>query len=63
MLQIPLAEYDLSVCYKALGQESETNEHLFSALTMWKNPDPELKMSSGNSMYNSTSKTPKSRQR
>jgi DNA-binding winged helix-turn-helix (wHTH) protein/tetratricopeptide (TPR) repeat protein len=40
---IPLSEYDLSICYRRIGQESEANKHLSSARSMWEHADPDLK--------------------
>jgi DNA-binding winged helix-turn-helix (wHTH) protein/tetratricopeptide (TPR) repeat protein len=40
---VPLSEYDLSTCYRSLGQESEAEKHLSSARSMWEHADPELK--------------------
>jgi hypothetical protein len=40
---IPLSEYDLSVCYRSLGQESDADRHLFSGRRMWEHADPDLK--------------------
>ncbi len=53
---IPLAEYDLSICYQGLGQESEANDHLSSARSMWEHADPELKAHFTNPTNNTTSK-------
>jgi len=52
---IPLAEYDISVCYKGLGQASAAHDHLSLALRIWAHADPELKAHFTNSM-NRTSK-------
>jgi DNA-binding winged helix-turn-helix (wHTH) protein/tetratricopeptide (TPR) repeat protein len=58
---IPLAEYDLSLCYQGLGQESEAHDHLSSAFRIWAHADPELKAHFTNSMNNmGTGKIPKS---
>jgi tetratricopeptide (TPR) repeat protein len=41
---IPLAEYDLSVCYAGLGQRSEAEAHFTAASkTIWRDADPQLK--------------------
>jgi tetratricopeptide (TPR) repeat protein len=40
---IPLAEYDLSKCYRSEGKPSEALQHLASAQAMWKDADPELR--------------------
>lgn len=40
---IPLADYDLSVCYENQGNEPEARRHLAAAQTMWKEADPRLK--------------------
>ncbi len=40
---IPLAEFDLSTCYRNEGKESEARLHLASAQQMWEKADPELK--------------------
>jgi DNA-binding winged helix-turn-helix (wHTH) protein/tetratricopeptide (TPR) repeat protein len=40
---IPLAEYELSKCYRSKGKESEARQHIMSAQAMWKDADPELK--------------------
>jgi DNA-binding winged helix-turn-helix (wHTH) protein len=57
---IPLSEYDLSICYRSLGQESEANDHLFSARSMWEHADPDLKARFTNSTSNTASKIPRS---
>ena len=43
-LLIPLSEYDLGVCYRSLGQESEANKHFSAVRRMWDHADPELKL-------------------
>jgi len=43
-LLIPLSEYDLGVCYRSLGQESEANKHFAAFRGMWDHADPELKL-------------------
>jgi DNA-binding winged helix-turn-helix (wHTH) protein/tetratricopeptide (TPR) repeat protein len=40
---IPLAEYDLAVCYHDAGDETKAREHLIKAQAMWKDADPDLK--------------------
>jgi len=56
---IPLAEYDLGVCYQGLGQASEAHDHLSSALRIWAHADPELKAHFTNLASNTSSKIPK----
>jgi hypothetical protein len=58
---VPLSEYDLSICYRNSGQESEANNHLSFVRSMWEHADPELKARFTNSMSNTTSKIPKSK--
>jgi DNA-binding winged helix-turn-helix (wHTH) protein len=40
---VPLAEYDLSICYRGEGKKPEARQHLETAQTMWKDADPTLK--------------------
>ncbi len=40
---IPLAEYDLSICYRKLGRDADAEAHLFSASNIWGNADPDIK--------------------
>jgi DNA-binding winged helix-turn-helix (wHTH) protein/predicted Zn-dependent protease len=58
---IPLSEYDLSICYRSSGHESEANAHLSSARSMWEHADPELKARFKDSMSNTPSNIPKSK--
>ena len=46
---IPLAEYDLSICYRKLGRDADAQSHLASALSMWKEADADIKARSGSS--------------
>jgi DNA-binding winged helix-turn-helix (wHTH) protein len=46
---IPLAEYDLSICYRKLGREADAQSHLAFALGMWKEADPDIKARAGSS--------------
>ena len=39
---IPLAEYNLSICYGKLGQSTESDKHFLAASTMWANADPDV---------------------
>jgi DNA-binding winged helix-turn-helix (wHTH) protein/tetratricopeptide (TPR) repeat protein len=57
---IPLSEFDLSVCYRSSGQESEANNHLSTARRMWEHADPDLKARFTNSTSNTASKIPRS---
>ena len=40
---IPLTEYNLSICYGKLGQNTESDKHFLAASTMWANADPDVK--------------------
>lgn len=40
---IPLAEYDLSICYRRLGRDADAESHLASVLSMWNKADPDIK--------------------
>jgi DNA-binding winged helix-turn-helix (wHTH) protein/thioredoxin-like negative regulator of GroEL len=40
---IPLAEYDLSICYRRLGRGADAQSHLTSAMGMWEKADPDVK--------------------
>jgi tetratricopeptide (TPR) repeat protein len=53
---IPLSEYDLSICYRRLGQESEANKYLSSARSMWEHADRELKARFTNPVNNPDNK-------
>jgi DNA-binding winged helix-turn-helix (wHTH) protein/tetratricopeptide (TPR) repeat protein len=46
---IPLAEYDLSICYRRLGRDADTKSHLASALSMWEKADADIKARVGSS--------------
>lgn len=40
---IPLAEYDLSICYRKLGRDADAEAHLSLASNIWGNADPDIK--------------------
>jgi DNA-binding winged helix-turn-helix (wHTH) protein/thioredoxin-like negative regulator of GroEL len=40
---VPLAEYNLSICYGKLGQNTESDKHFLAASTMWANADSDVK--------------------
>jgi DNA-binding winged helix-turn-helix (wHTH) protein/thioredoxin-like negative regulator of GroEL len=40
---IPLAEYDLSICYRKLGRDSDAESHLASVLSAWNKADADIK--------------------
>lgn len=40
---IPLAEYDLSICYRRLGRDADAESHLASVLSTWNKADPGIK--------------------
>ena len=46
---IPLAEYDLSICYRRLGRDADAQSHLASALSMWEQADADIKARAGSS--------------
>jgi tetratricopeptide (TPR) repeat protein len=46
---IPLAEYELSICYRRLGRDADAQSHLASALSMWEKADADVKAKVGSS--------------
>jgi DNA-binding winged helix-turn-helix (wHTH) protein/thioredoxin-like negative regulator of GroEL len=40
---IPLAEYDLSICYRKSGRDSDAESHFASVLSMWNKADADIK--------------------
>ena len=46
---IPLAEYDLSICYRRLGRDADAQSRLASALNMWGKADADIKARVGSS--------------
>ena len=46
---IPLAEYELSICYRRLGRDAEAQSHLASAISMWEKADTDIKAKVGSS--------------
>jgi hypothetical protein len=40
---IPLAEYDLSICYRKLGRDSDAESHFASVLSTWNKADADIK--------------------
>jgi tetratricopeptide (TPR) repeat protein len=48
---IPLAEFDLSKCYREIGQESDYQAHLSTAQGMWANADPIVKKNATDSLH------------
>jgi lipopolysaccharide biosynthesis regulator YciM len=46
---IPLAEYDLSICYRKLGRGADAQSHLASAISMWEKADADIKAKVGSS--------------
>ncbi len=46
---IPLAEYELSICYRRLGRDADAQSHLASAISMWERADADIKAKVGSS--------------
>jgi DNA-binding winged helix-turn-helix (wHTH) protein/Tfp pilus assembly protein PilF len=46
---IPLAEYDLSICYRKLGKDDDAQSHLASAVSTWEKADSDVKEWAGRS--------------
>jgi predicted Zn-dependent protease len=46
---IPLAEYELSICYRRLGRDADAQSHLASAISMWEKADADIKAKVGSS--------------